>query len=363
MRGRSNQLRVSLDHLSLSLSRSSLSTKGDFVSFGVSHQRRLRRYLSSATSPSVALVGDLSLGGSPGGDRALSRWLFRNRKVSVFCWFCLSVVLLLEAFPHSGSKRKSVGEEQSFQSSASMHSVNGDDEAMDRLIGVKAAKAKTKRPVGEEVKIPQGFKDMWEMRTKDLAFKDKLSNKKLLDSLIAKKEPLTELKVVLKNKQITEMLSIISDQCYQSCVFVISLCDQCSNAGTSHTRPAMEARKSIVCCLSARGMIPQPLPQEDTDDDVADVTPSEVEVVEISDEEEADMVELSSEEYMRNVGYLTRVGESKDDLEPEFRRLLQRMHEEEKKLREENFKAMKSGIKLEEGQSSKVDGKKRKRRS
>ena len=76
---------------------------------------------------------------------------------------------------------------------------------------------------------------------------------------------------------------------------VISLCDQCSNAflflffrGTSHTPPAMEAKKLIVCGLSARGMIPPPLPQEDTDDDVADVTPSEVEVVEISDEEEAE---------------------------------------------------------------------------
>ncbi|KAF3554206.1 hypothetical protein F2Q69_00011820 [Brassica cretica] len=49
---------------------------------------------------------------------------------------------------------------------------------------------------------------MWEMRTKDLAFKDKLSNKKLLDSLIAKKEPLTELEMALKNKLITEMLSM-----------------------------------------------------------------------------------------------------------------------------------------------------------
>ncbi|KAL0788120.1 hypothetical protein Bca101_004366 [Brassica carinata] len=58
--------------------------------------------------------------------------------------------------------------------------------------------------------------------------------------------------------------------------------------GTSHTPPAMEARKLIVCGLSARGTIPPPLPQEDTDDDVADVTPSEVEVVEISDEEEAE---------------------------------------------------------------------------
>ncbi|XP_013709710.2 glutathione S-transferase T3-like [Brassica napus] len=108
----------------------------------------------------------------------------------------------------SGSKRKRVGEEQSFQSSASMPSVNGEDEAMDRPIGVKAAKAKAKRLVGEEVKIPQGFKDMWEMRTKDLAFKDKLSNKKLLDSLIAKKEPLTELEMALKNKLITEMMSM-----------------------------------------------------------------------------------------------------------------------------------------------------------
>uniref|UniRef100_A0A0D3D864 DDE Tnp4 domain-containing protein n=1 Tax=Brassica oleracea var. oleracea TaxID=109376 RepID=A0A0D3D864_BRAOL len=239
-----------------------------------------------------------------------------NHQVDVRPIFCLD-----HFYPEG--RVITVGEEQSFQSSASMPSVNGEDKAMDRPIGVKAAKAKAKRPVGEEVKIPQGFKNMWEMRTKDLDFKDKLSNKKLLDSLIAKKEPLTELEVALKNKLITEMLSM----------------------GTSHTPPAMEARKPIVCGLSARGMIPPPLPQEDTDDDVADVTPSEVEVVEISDEEEADMVELSSD--------LIRVEESEDDLEPEFRRLLQRMHEEEKKLREEKFKAMKSGIKLEEGQSSK----------
>ncbi|WZZ71510.1 hypothetical protein YC2023_082880 [Brassica napus] len=123
--------------------------------------------------------------------------------------------------------------------------------------------------------------------------------------------------------------------------------------GTSHTSAAMEARKPIVCGLSARGMIPPPLPQEDTND----------EVVEIPDEEEADMVELSSDEYMRNMGYLIRVEEAEEDIEPQVRRLLQRMHEEEKKLREEKFKAMKAGIKLEEGQSPKVDGKKRKRRS
>jgi len=126
----------------------------------------------------------------------------------------------------------------------------------------------------------------------------------------------------------------------------------------------MEARKPIVCGLSARGIIP-PLPQEDTDDDVADSTPTEVEVVEISDEEEEeeDMVELSFEEYRRNMGYLIRVEESVEDIEPEFRRMLKRMEQEEKKLREEKFKVLNSGIKLEVGQSSKGDGKKRKRRS
>ena len=115
--------------------------------------------------------------------------------------------------------------------------------------------------------------------------------------------------------------------------------------GSSNTHPQMEARKPIVCGLSARGIIP-PLPQEVH---VADVTPAGVEVVEISDEEEADVVELSSEEYMRSMGYLIRVEESEDDIEPEVGRMLKRMHKEEKKLREEKFKVLRSGIKLEEG--------------
>ncbi|KAG2332066.1 hypothetical protein Bca52824_003246 [Brassica carinata] len=112
----------------------------------------------------------------------------------------------------------------------------------------------------------------------------------------------------------------------------------------------MEARKPIVCGLSAGGIIP-PLPQ---DVDVEDITPSEAEVVEISDDEEDDMVELSSKEYMRNMGYLIRVEEPEDDIEPGYRRFLKRMHEEEKKLREEKFKVLRSGLKLEEGQSSRT---------
>ena len=64
----------------------------------------------------------------------------------------------------------------------------------------------------------------------------------------------------------------------------------------------MERRKHIVCGLSVRRIIP-PLPQEDRDDDVADIPQEDtVEVVEISDEEEEDMVELSSKKYRSNMG-------------------------------------------------------------
>nr|VDD22767.1 unnamed protein product [Brassica oleracea] len=216
----------------------------------------------------------------------------------------------------SGSKRKRVEEEQTFHSSSSMPSVNGENET--RPVGFKAAKAamaKGKRSLVDEGKNLQQV----------LALKQEVNKTKLLDILLSRTELLTELEVALKDKLITEMLSI-------------------------NTHPQMEARKPIVCGLSARGIIP-PLPQEVH---VADVTPAGVEVVEISDEEEADVVELSSEEYMRSMGYLIRVEESEDDIEPEVRRMLKRMHNEEKKLREEKFKVLRSGIKLEEGESSRT---------
>ncbi|KAL0826778.1 hypothetical protein YC2023_018419 [Brassica napus] len=122
----------------------------------------------------------------------------------------------------------------------------------------------------------------------------------------------------------------------------------------------MEARKPIICGLSAGGIIP-PLPREDTNDDVEDIPPTEAEVVEISDEEEDDIVELSSDEYRRSMGYLIRVEEEEDDIAPGFRRMVQMMHEEEKRLTEKMFKVLKTGIKLEEGQSSTGDGKRKRR--
>ncbi|WZZ33129.1 hypothetical protein YC2023_016530 [Brassica napus] len=132
--------------------------------------------------------------------------------------------------------------------------------------------------------------------------------------------------------------------------------------GSSDTQPQMEPRKRIVCGLSERGIIP-PLLEEDRDDDVAPLPQEDpVEVVDISDEEEEDIVELSHEEYKSNMGYFIRVEESEDDIEPGVRRMLERMQEEEMKLREEKFKVLKSGIKQEKGQSFKGDGNKRKGR-
>jgi len=96
----------------------------------------------------------------------------------------------------SGSKRKRVGEEQTFHSSSSMPSVNGENET--RPVGVKAATAKGKRSLVDEGKNLQQV----------LALKQEVNKTKLLDSLLSRTEPLTELEVVLKDKLITEMLSM-----------------------------------------------------------------------------------------------------------------------------------------------------------
>nr|VDD57801.1 unnamed protein product [Brassica oleracea] len=47
---------------------------------------------------------------------------------------------------------------------------------------------------------------MWNINKEDLAMKERLSKMKLLDSLIAKQEPLAEYEVALKKKLITELL-------------------------------------------------------------------------------------------------------------------------------------------------------------
>uniref|UniRef100_A0A0D3E5D8 Myb-like domain-containing protein n=1 Tax=Brassica oleracea var. oleracea TaxID=109376 RepID=A0A0D3E5D8_BRAOL len=95
----------------------------------------------------------------------------------------------------SGSKRKRVGEEQTFNSSSSMPSVNGENET--RPVGVKAAKAATTK--GKRSLVDEG-KNLQQV----LALKQEVNKIKLLDSLLSRTEPLTELEVALKDKLITE---------------------------------------------------------------------------------------------------------------------------------------------------------------
>lgn len=48
---------------------------------------------------------------------------------------------------------------------------------------------------------------MWSIKKEDLAIKERLSKMKLLDSLLAKQEPLADYEEALKKKIITELLS------------------------------------------------------------------------------------------------------------------------------------------------------------
>ncbi|XP_013616799.1 PREDICTED: glutathione S-transferase T3-like [Brassica oleracea var. oleracea] len=102
------------------------------------------------------------------------------------------------------SKRRKL-DDQSTQSLTSKTGCDGEDEVTARPIGVKAAKAKAKsKPTTSEEAVE--FQSLWEIKQKDFVFKEKLNKQKLLDSLIAKTEPLTELELTLKDKLITEML-------------------------------------------------------------------------------------------------------------------------------------------------------------
>ncbi|KAL0695942.1 hypothetical protein Bca4012_063122 [Brassica carinata] len=109
------------------------------------------------------------------------------------------------------SKRRKL-DDQTAQSSSSVQ-VNHGEEAMARPVGVKAAKAKGKKPVSkqatleEEEKDRKEFQSIREIRQADFALKATLNKQKLLESLLAKTEPLTELEITLKNKLINDLLT------------------------------------------------------------------------------------------------------------------------------------------------------------
>uniref|UniRef100_A0A0D3CLY0 Myb-like domain-containing protein n=1 Tax=Brassica oleracea var. oleracea TaxID=109376 RepID=A0A0D3CLY0_BRAOL len=91
------------------------------------------------------------------------------------------------------------------QSAQSSTYVPGEEDQSAKPVGVKATKAEAKssvsKPILEEER--REFQSMWEIRQKDFPLKEKLNKQKLLDSLIAKTEPLSELELALKNKLIS----------------------------------------------------------------------------------------------------------------------------------------------------------------
>ncbi|KAG7561507.1 hypothetical protein ISN45_Aa05g029150 [Arabidopsis thaliana x Arabidopsis arenosa] len=93
-------------------------------------------------------------------------------------------------------------------SSSSKKTSSVEEEASPRPPGVKTYKGKAKMRVPSEESEASSlfiFERMWEIKEKDLAWKERLSKQRLVDSLIAKTE-LSELELNLKNKLIAEML-------------------------------------------------------------------------------------------------------------------------------------------------------------
>uniref|UniRef100_A0A0D3BFJ2 Myb-like domain-containing protein n=1 Tax=Brassica oleracea var. oleracea TaxID=109376 RepID=A0A0D3BFJ2_BRAOL len=97
--------------------------------------------------------------------------------------------------------------EDSAQSSSS-HATGEADQGTIRPPGVKAAKVSGKKTMVEGKALAE-FQSMWSIKEQDLAIKERLSKMSLLDSLLAKKEPLADYEEALKKKLINDMLSRI----------------------------------------------------------------------------------------------------------------------------------------------------------
>ncbi|XP_024013982.1 glutathione S-transferase T2-like [Eutrema salsugineum] len=108
----------------------------------------------------------------------------------------------------ASTKRRKV--EDSALSSTSIPASKNEDVVEVRPPGVKASKANAKKSlcVKPENKDMKEFSSMWEMKQKDLELKDKISDKRILESLLAKTEPLTEIEMTLKHKLICAMYDL-----------------------------------------------------------------------------------------------------------------------------------------------------------
>ncbi|XP_033134061.1 glutathione S-transferase T3-like [Brassica rapa] len=105
--------------------------------------------------------------------------------------------LNLNSTKASGSSKKKTVEKNSQTSTTSV----GEQEI--RPEGLKAAKAKRSNAKGKSV---AEYTAVWEMRKEDLEREEKLSKLAILDTLLAKTEPLNEAEEVAKNKLFAEYI-------------------------------------------------------------------------------------------------------------------------------------------------------------
>ncbi|KAF8104462.1 hypothetical protein N665_0172s0092 [Sinapis alba] len=86
---------------------------------------------------------------------------------------------------------------------ASSQATTNGDHPTKRPLGVKAAKgAGGKRTLVDQLGVSD-FQGMWSIKEKDLVAKERLKKMGLLESLISKKEPLSQFEEALKEKLIT----------------------------------------------------------------------------------------------------------------------------------------------------------------
>ncbi|WZY76510.1 hypothetical protein YC2023_022894 [Brassica napus] len=114
----------------------------------------------------------------------------------------------LSTVKNDGSSKKRKGED-GFDSACSQAD---DVEGTIRPLGVKAAKARGKTPMGD-VKALSALQTMWSIKEKDLAMKEKVSTMnekvskmKLLESLVSKQVPLADYVEALKRKLVNELM-------------------------------------------------------------------------------------------------------------------------------------------------------------
>ncbi|KAF3579226.1 hypothetical protein DY000_02028670 [Brassica cretica] len=94
-----------------------------------------------------------------------------------------------EWFPRSKNKVADALAKQALYNAVSQSSSIDVGEHEMRPEGIKAAKASRNNGKG---KAFEEYKSMWEMKMGDLAMKERLSKLAILDTLLAKKEPLSE---------------------------------------------------------------------------------------------------------------------------------------------------------------------------